>query len=89
MTYHSNMKARTHLVSESLLEFSIAPEQLVHHTLVRLPQYFIQREVANSFISWIRDLEVKLSLLMGGRRTLDRALCQGLVLEAAQRPQQG
>jgi hypothetical protein len=81
MAYHSQLKARTQLIHESLEKCAVALEHLAHHVLVGLPQY-VQREEAYAFVSRIRDPELKFPLLMGGKRTLDKAICQALRLEA-------
>jgi hypothetical protein len=81
--YHSELKARTQLNGESLQEFPVAIEQLVYWALVRLPQYFIQTKASYAFDNEIRDWEVKLSLLIGSDRMLDKVLNQVLRLKTS------
>jgi hypothetical protein len=64
-----------------LLEFAVAVEQLAHWAPVGLPQDFIQREAACSFVDGVKDWDVKQHLLSGGERSLNEALNQALKLE--------
>jgi hypothetical protein len=82
MTYHSQLKARTQLITEFLEGFAATIEHLAHHVHDGLPQD-IQREAAYAFFNRIRDQELKFHLLIGGERTLDEAIGQALRLEAA------
>jgi hypothetical protein len=53
--YCSQLMARIQLTSQSLKEYAATIKQLVHQALVRLPQYYIQREAAYASVKGIND----------------------------------
>jgi hypothetical protein len=55
---------------------------LVHWATVGLPKHYIQEESAYTVVDRIKDREVKLNLLMGGKRMLNKSFSLVLKLEA-------
>jgi hypothetical protein len=82
MAYHSQLKARTQLITEFVEEFAATIEHLAHRVHVGLPQY-VQREAAYAFFNRIRDQELKFHLLICDEKTLDEAIYRTLRLESA------
>lgn len=60
----------------------MADNQLAHQALDGLPKNFIQREVAYSFITGVKDIDMKQHLLMGGEKSPNEDFSQALKLEA-------
>jgi hypothetical protein len=83
--WQPQLKARTQPSIETSHEIAAAAKQLAHQDLVRLPEDFIQKEVAYAFVDGVKQC-----LLMDNVRSLSEALNQDLKLEAvkvAARPQ--
>jgi hypothetical protein len=55
---------------------------LTHHTLFGLLVHYVQKEAGHAFFHRIRDQDMKQQLLMGGERTLSKALSKSFQQEA-------
>jgi hypothetical protein len=89
--YRSQLKTRIHRAAESLQEFAMAIEQLVHRSYPTLPEDHIKREEGKAFTDGIEYPDIKMQLLLGGEKTVKEALRQALELQAvlqAARPSQ-
>jgi hypothetical protein len=75
------VKTRIQSVGKSLQEFFIALEQLTHHAFPALHKDHIRVGVRKAFSSDIGDQGIKQQLLLGGKRTLTKALRQTPELE--------
>jgi hypothetical protein len=70
----AELKARTQHVGEFLSAFATAIEKLTHRALVGPPEHYIHKAAVHGFIDGMRDRDMKQQLLMGGERTLSKAL---------------
>lgn len=70
----SQLKTKTQIVGVLLMACATTIEQLTHRAHIGLPEYYIRKEAAHCFINGIRDRDMKQQLLMGGERTLSKAL---------------
>jgi hypothetical protein len=55
VAYRSQLKVRTQLSSEVLQEFAATIQQVAHWTVVRLPEYHIQKDAAYAFVNGMKD----------------------------------
>jgi hypothetical protein len=80
--YRSQLKTRIQRAGESLQEFAMAIEQLVHRAYPTLPEDHIKREAGKAFTDGVEDPDIKMQLLLGGEKTVKEALRQALELQA-------
>jgi hypothetical protein len=79
------------VAGESLQDFATAIEQLAHRAYPTLPEDHIRREAGRAYAYGVKDLDIKIQLLLGGEKTVNEALGQALELQAvlvAARPHQ-
>jgi hypothetical protein len=60
----------------------MAIEQLAHRAYPTLPKDHIKREAGKAFAVGVEDPDIKIQLLLGGKKTVDEALRQALELQA-------
>jgi hypothetical protein len=72
----------TQRAGESLQDFATAVEQLAHRAYPTLPEDHIRREAGKAFTDGVEDHEIKVALLIGGKKTVNEALRQALELQA-------
>jgi hypothetical protein len=63
---------------ESLQEFATAIEQLAHRAYPTLPEDHIRREAGKAFADGVEDPNIKIQLLLGGEKTVNKALSRHL-----------
>jgi hypothetical protein len=85
VVYCIQLKMRTQRIRESLqeLEFATAVEQLAHRACPELPQDHVRREAGKAFADGVEDPDIKIQLLLGGKKTLRQALELNAVFLAA------
>jgi hypothetical protein len=81
VNYRCQLKTRTQMVGESLQDFAMAIEELVHRAYPALPEDHIRTEAGNAFADGVKDPFIKMQLLLGGEKTVNEALRQALALE--------
>jgi hypothetical protein len=72
----------TQKAGKSLQDFATAIEQLAHRAYPTLPEANIRRGAGRAFADGVEDQDIKISLLIGGEKTVNEALRQALELEA-------
>jgi hypothetical protein len=65
-----------------LEEFTTAIEQLAHHADSTLTEDHIRRGAGKAFTDRVEDPAIKIQLLLGGQKALNKALRQTLELQA-------
>jgi hypothetical protein len=80
--FRSQLTTRIQRAGESLQDFAIAIEQLAHHDYPTLPDEHIRREAGRVFVDRIEDPDIKIKLLLGGEKMVNKALRQALELQA-------
>jgi hypothetical protein len=68
---------------EFLQEFAAAIYYSAYRVHVEVPQHLLSKEASHSFADGIRERDIRLQLLLGGKKTLGEAVNQVLELEAA------
>lgn len=67
---------------ELLQEFAAAIYYSAYRVRVEVPEYLISKEASCSFADGTRDRDIRLQLLLGGKKTLGKPVNQVLELEA-------
>jgi hypothetical protein len=75
-------RGRTGTGVEFLQEFAAAIYHSANRVNVEVPEYLISKEASLSFADGIRERDIRLQLLLGGKETLGEAVNQVLELEA-------
>jgi hypothetical protein len=60
--------------ARSMQDFATAIEQLAHCTYPTLPEQHIWREAGKAFADGVEDPDIKIQLLLGGDKTVNKAL---------------
>jgi hypothetical protein len=66
--YRCQLTSRTQKAGESLQDFATAIEQLAHRAYPTLPEDHIRREAGRAFAYGVKDPDIKIQLLLGGKR---------------------
>jgi hypothetical protein len=80
--YRSQLKTRTQKAGESLQEFATAIKQLAHGAYPALPEDHVRKEAGRAFTDGVEDPDIKIQLLLGGEKTVNKALRQAFELQA-------
>jgi hypothetical protein len=78
--YHTKLKTRIQLVDKSLEDFATAVRQLAHHAYCALHDDHIRRKAGRAFAD-VGDLDVKIQLLLVGKKMVMKALRQAFELQ--------
>jgi hypothetical protein len=80
--YRCQLTTRTQEARESLQDFAMAIEQFAHHAYPTLPEEHVWREAGRAFAYGVVDPNIKIQLLLGGEKTVNKVLRQALELQA-------
>jgi hypothetical protein len=81
-TFRSQVKSRTQGAGESLQDFAMGIERLAHRSYPTLPAEHIRRAAGKAFADGVEDHEIKVALMIGGKKTVNEALRQALEIQA-------
>jgi hypothetical protein len=73
---------RTQKAGESLQHFAMAIEQLAYRAYSTLPEDHIRREAGKVSAYGVKDPDIKIELLLGGEKTVNKALRQAVLIAA-------
>jgi hypothetical protein len=77
--FRSQLKTRTQRSGESLQEFATAIKQLALRVYPTLPEEHIRQEAGKVFADGVEDPDIKIQLLLGGKKTMHEALWQAIL----------
>jgi hypothetical protein len=81
-TYHSEIKSRARDVRDLLQEFATGVEQCAYHACSELLDEHIKRKAGKAFADGVEDPTIKIQLLLGREKTVNKALRLALKLRA-------
>jgi hypothetical protein len=80
--YRCHLTTRSRKAGESLQDFAMAIELLAHCDYPTLPKDHIGREAEKAFAYGVQEPDIKIQLLLGGEKTVNKAIRQAVELQA-------